>query len=373
MVSSSRAQAGAQVEGSRPSLAGRRILVTGVAGFIGFHVAGRALENGATVLGIDSLNAYYDLSLKHARLAELRRRYDLTFVKLDLSCGREFQDCMAAFKPEVVIHLAAQAGVRYSLEQPEAYISNVSGFLSILEGCRQHPVDHLIYASSSSVYGMNRKLPFSEHDRVDHPVSLYAATKRANELMAHTYAHLFGVCSTGLRFFTVYGPWGRPDMAYFKFTRAIEAGEPIDVYNHGQLERDFTYVDDVTDAILHLIDKPPNADPSANVARPDPAISAAPTRIFNVGNNHPIPLDRMIGAIEAALKRTAKRRLLPMQPGDVTQTYADIEDLKAVVGFAPSVSIEQGIQQFVSWYRGFYPELGQQNSPRLSERQSWSL
>ena len=337
-----------------PSDASRRIIVTGAAGFIGYHVAERLLRDGWTVAGVDNLNSYYDVGLKEARLARLRPSPRFDFAKLDLEDGPAFRALMSRFAPQAVIHLAAQAGVRYSLDCPEAYVSNISGFLTVLEGCRHAPVDHLIYASSSSVYGMNGAIPFSEHDPADHPVSLYAATKRANELMAHTYAHLFGVRATGLRFFTVYGPWGRPDMAYFKFTRAIAAGDPIDVYNDGLMQRDFTYIDDVVHGIVQLIEKPPSPDPGFDRLCPDPARAAAPHRVFNIGNNAPVTLVRFIEAIETALGRKARKRLLPMQPGDVPITYANVDNLASAVGFSPGTSIEDGIARFVAWYREFY-------------------
>jgi UDP-glucuronate 4-epimerase len=333
----------------------RRILVTGAAGFVGFHVAARLAAQGVAVFGIDNVNDYYDVSLKEARLSELRQYPSFRFVRLDIAEAGAFAREMAAFAPDVVIHLAAQAGVRYSLDHPQAYVhSNVSGFLAILEACRHHPVSHLIYASSSSVYGANAKVPFSEHDGADHPVSLYAATKRANELMAYTYAHLFGVPATGLRFFTVYGPWGRPDMAYFKFVQAIVEGRPIDVYNNGEMERDFTYIDDVVEAIVALVVHPPRADPDFDPQRPDPATAAVPYRLYNIGNHTPVRLSDFIATIEAALGRKAEWRLLPMQPGDVPATYTGVEDLAAAVGFAPKTPIEEGIRRFIEWYRGFY-------------------
>jgi UDP-glucuronate 4-epimerase len=332
----------------------RRAVVTGAAGFIGFHLARRLLEDGWRVAGVDNLNRYYDVELKEARLERLRPYPGFEFAKLDLEDGVAVRALTADFAPQVVIHLAAQAGVRYSLAHPEAYVSNVSGFLNVLEACRHHPVAHLIYASSSSVYGLNRKVPFSEHDPADHPVSLYAATKRANELMAHTYAHLYAIPATGLRFFTVYGPWGRPDMAYFKFTGAIAAGDPIEVFNEGRMERDFTYIDDIVTAIVRLIDKPPSPDPAFDATRPDPARAAARHRIFNIGNNAPVSLTRFIEAIERALGREAQKRLLPMPPGDVLRTHADVADLAATVGFSPDTSIEDGITRFVAWYREFY-------------------
>lgn len=330
------------------ALRGRRILVTGAAGFIGFHVARRLLDTGVQVLGIDNLNNYYDVSLKQARLDRLERP-GFAVARLDIADSAGLMREMAAFKPDAVIHLAAQAGVRYSLTNPQAYASaNLTGFLNVLEACREHPVEHLIYASSSSVYGANTKLPFSEADKADHPVSLYGATKRANELMAHAYSHLFAIPATGLRFFTVYGPWGRPDMAYFSFTRKIAAGEPIDVFNEGRMERDFTYVDDVVDAILALVGRPPQP------ARDAPCTTPAPHRVYNIGNHTPVPLERFIGVIENAVGRRAIKRMLPMQPGDVHATYADVDDLAAAVGFAPRTSIENGINAFVDWYMDYY-------------------
>jgi UDP-glucuronate 4-epimerase len=309
-------------------------------------------------VGVDSLNDYYDVGLKEARLAEIRSEADFSFQRLDLTDAEAFQATMAATTPRAVVHLAAQAGVRYSLDHPHAYGANVTGFLSVLEGCRRYPVAHLIYASSSSVYGANAKVPFSEHDIADHPVSLYAATKRSNELMAHAYAHLYGVPATGLRFFTVYGPWGRPDMAYFTFTRAIAEGRAIDVYNEGRMERDFTYIDDVVEGIVRLIPRPPSPDPGFDPRRPDPASAAARHRVYNIGNNSPVTLARFIEAIETALGRKAERRMLPMQPGDVPATYADIADLAAATGFKPNTTIEDGMARFVAWYRSFYEAQG---------------
>jgi UDP-glucuronate 4-epimerase len=330
------------------------IVVTGAAGFIGYHLCRRLLDMGHTVLGIDNLNDYYDVSLKRDRLAGLQADARFTFEKCDLGGSNAFAQLVAATKPKEIVHLAAQAGVRYSLERPHAYASNVTGFLDVLEACRHNPVSHLIYASSSSVYGTNAKVPFSEHDNADHPLSLYAATKRANELMAHAYANLYGIRATGLRFFTVYGPWGRPDMAYFRFTRAIADGKPIDVYNDGNMQRDFTYVDDVIDAIIRLVPKPPAPNPNFDPRQPDPATGAVPHRIYNIGNHSPVDLTRFIAAIETALGKKAERRLLPMQPGDVPVTYADIRDIAAAVGFAPRTSIEGGIVRFVDWYRSYY-------------------
>ncbi|KFC66765.1 putative nucleotide sugar epimerase Capsular polysaccharide biosynthesis protein [Bosea sp. LC85] len=333
----------------------QRILLTGAAGFVGFHVTEALLVQGVQVLGIDNLTPYYDPALKQARLDRLAPRNGFSFEQLDIADYDALQGAFARFRPDAVIHLAAQAGVRYSLENPRAYASaNLDGFLSVLEACRHHPVQHLIYASSSSVYGANAKVPFSEHDGADHPVSLYAATKRANELMAHSYAHLYSIPVTGLRFFTVYGPWGRPDMAYFSFTKAILEGQPIDVYAESEMSRDFTYVDDVSEAIVRLVGEPPAPSPNFNVASPDPATSAAPYRVYNIGNHTPVRLDRFIAVIEAACGKEAIKRHLPVQPGDVPATYADVSALAARVGFSPSTTIEDGIQRFVDWYRAFY-------------------
>ncbi|WP_439497820.1 NAD-dependent epimerase [Bosea sp. (in: a-proteobacteria)] len=333
----------------------QRVLLTGAAGFVGFHVTEALLAQGTAVLGIDSLNAYYDPALKQARLDRLTPRNGFSFEQLDIADYDALQAAFARFRPDAVIHLAAQAGVRYSIEQPRAYsTANLDGFLSVLEACRHHPVRHLIYASSSSVYGANAKVPFSEHDNADHPVSLYAATKRANELMAHSYAHLYGIPATGLRFFTVYGPWGRPDMAYFKFTKAILEGRPIDVYAESEMSRDFTYIDDVSEAIVRLVACPPAPSPDFDPSKPDPATAAAPCRIYNIGNHTPVRLDRFISVIEEACGRPAIKRHLPMQPGDVVATYADVSALAARVGFSPSTSIEDGIARFVAWYRAFY-------------------
>ena len=330
-----------------------RILITGAAGFVGFHLAARCLAEGHGVVGVDNLDPYYDVALKRARLAQLRRDRSFRFERMDLAEDGPFTRLMSEAYPDVVVHLAAQAGVRYSIEAPQAYIrSNIQGFLTVLEACRRTPVRHLIYASSSSVYGQDSAVPFSEDQAADRPVSLYAATKRANELMAHSYAHLFAIPSTGLRFFTVYGPWGRPDMMYFKFTRAILRGEPIDVFNHGVMERDFTYIDDVTAGIMPLLAEPP-------VHEPDPAVPAglpggAPCRVLNIGNNRPITLARFIDAIEHAAGRRAVRNLLPMQPGDVPRTCAAIDAIASLVGFRPQTEIETGVARFVAWYRDFY-------------------
>ncbi|WP_036294511.1 NAD-dependent epimerase [Methylosinus sp. PW1] len=333
----------------------QRVLLTGAAGFVGFHVAQALLDRGVEVAGIDNLVPYYDPALKQARLDLLTARIGFSFQNLDVAEYDALKAAYDAFDPQVVVHLAAQAGVRYSLENPRAYArSNLDGFLSVLEACRHHPVAHLVYASSSSVYGANAKVPFSEHDRADHPVSLYAATKRANELMAHCYSHLYAIPTTGLRFFTVYGPFGRPDMAYFKFTKAILEGKRIDVYAEAEMSRDFTYVDDIRDAILRLAGTPPAPDAAFDRAAPDPAIAAAPYRIYNIGNHTPVRLDRFIEVIEKACGKQAIKRHLPMQPGDVPATYADVHDLAERVGFSPDTPIEEGIARFVAWYRDFY-------------------
>jgi UDP-glucuronate 4-epimerase len=327
------------------SLAGTRIVLTGAAGFIGFHVAKRLLEAGAYVHGVDNLVPYYDVALKEARLAAIapRERFDVT--RADIAEPGRMRAVFAAFRPDYVVHLAAQAGVRHSLVDPRAYTrANVDGFLELLEAARAHPVRHLLYASSSSVYGASTAVPFTETDPADRPLSLYGATKRANELMAHSYARLFGIAATGLRFFTVYGPWGRPDMALFAFTKAILAGEPINVFNNGRMQRDFTYIDDVAQAVVRLVPLPPAATGDAS----------APHTIFNIGNHTPISLDRFIAAIEAALGRTAIRRNLPMQPGDVPATFANVDRLANAVGFAPQTPIEEGVRRFVAWYRAFY-------------------
>ena len=331
------------------------ILVTGVAGFIGFHVAQRLLARGDTVIGIDNLNPYYEVRLKEDRLARLSNCEGFHFIHLDLAdregMGRLFTD----HKPDRVVHLAAQAGVRYSLTNPHAYIeSNLVGFLHILEGCRHTSVAHLVYASSSSVYGANTKMPFSVHDNVDHPVSLYAASKKANELMAHTYSHLYRLPTTGLRFFTVYGPWGRPDMALFLFTRAILSGQPIQVFNEGRMRRDFTYIDDITEGIIRVLDTIPQPHSSWSSINPDPGTSNAPYRLYNIGNNQPVELLDCIAVLESCLGRKAEKQLLPMQPGDVPETYADVDDLMRDVGFRPSTPITIGIARFVEWYRSYY-------------------
>ncbi len=331
------------------------ILVTGAAGFIGFHLCRRLLDEGRAVVGLDNLNDYYDPDLKRARLALLEGRPGFTFVRLDLADRDGMAAMFARERFAGVVNLAAQAGVRYSLTNPHAYAdSNVVGFLNVLEGCRHTGVGHLVFASSSSVYGLNTRLPFSVQDPVDHPASLYAATKKANELMAHAYAHLYAIPCTGLRFFTVYGPWGRPDMSLFIFTKAILEGRPIDVFNRGHHERDFTYVDDIVEGVARVIDRPSAPDPAWRGDDPNPASSSAPYRLYNIGNHQAVPLLRMIELLEAALGRTATKNLLPMQPGDVPATYADVESLTQAVGFAPSTPIEEGIRRFVAWYREYY-------------------
>ena len=331
------------------------VLITGCAGFIGMHCAKRLLEQGVAVVGIDNLNSYYDVALKHARLAELRPHAHFRFVELDLADRQGMADLFAEAAPSKVLHLAAQAGVRYSIDQPDDYTdSNLLGFGNILQGCRKHQVEHLVYASSSSVYGGNTRMPFAESDAVDHPISYYAATKKANELMAHSYAHLYGIPTTGLRFFTVYGPWGRPDMALFKFTKAMLAGESIDVYGEGKLVRDFTYIDDIVEGIMRVLDKPATPDAGYDSRNPNPGTSTAPYRIFNIGNNSPTVLMDYIAALEGALKITARKQMLPIQPGDMHSTSADTRALQAWVGFSPAMPVATGVQHFVDWYRSFY-------------------
>ena len=331
------------------------VLITGCAGFIGMHCAKRLLEQGVPVVGIDNLNNYYDVALKHARLAELRPHAHFRFVELDVADRQGMADLFAQAAPSKVLHLAAQAGVRYSIDQPDDYTdSNLLGFGNILQGCRKHQVGHLVYASSSSVYGGNTRMPFAESDAVDHPISYYAATKKANELMAHTYSHLYGIPTTGLRFFTVYGPWGRPDMALFKFTKAILAGERIDVYGDGKLVRDFTYIDDIVEGIMRVLDKPATPDASYDSQNPNPGTSTAPYRIFNIGNNAPTVLMDYIAALEGALQMTARKQMLPIQPGDMHSTSADTRALQAWVGFSPAMPVVTGVQHFVDWYRSFY-------------------
>jgi UDP-glucuronate 4-epimerase len=332
-----------------------KILVTGAAGFIGYHTALRLLERGDTVVGLDSMSDYYDVTLKEARLARLSPHARFRFEHLDVADRGRMAALFARERFDRVVHLAAQAGVRYSLENPHAYIdANIVGFMNILEGCRHNPVEHLVYASSSSVYGANTQMPFAVHDNVDHPVSLYAATKKANELMAHCYSHLYGIPTTGLRFFTVYGPWGRPDMALFLFTKAILEGREIDVFNHGRMQRDFTYIDDIVEGVVRVTDRPARPNAAWSGDTPDPATSRAPYRLYNIGNNSPVQLGRMIEVLEQALGRTARKRLLDMQPGDVAATFADVEDLERDVGFKPSTSIEDGVRRFVAWYFAYY-------------------
>lgn len=332
-----------------------KILLTGAAGFIGMHTALRLLARGDTVIGVDNLNDYYDVNLKLARLERLKPHANFSFHKLSVEDREGMADLFAKTQPQRVIHLAAQAGVRYSLTNPHAYIdANIQGFLNILEGCRHHGVEHLAYASSSSVYGGNTAMPFSEHQNIDHPVSLYAATKKANELMAHTYGHLFQVPTTGLRFFTVYGPWGRPDMALFLFTKAILEGRPIDVFNNGQMVRDFTYIDDIVEGVIRVCDKVAAPNPSYDASHPDPATSNAPYRVFNIGNSQPTPLMDYISAVESALGIEAQKNFLPMQPGDVPATNADTSELDAWVGFKPNTPVKEGVARFIEWYRTFY-------------------
>ena len=332
-----------------------KILLTGAAGFIGMTTTLRLLARGDEVVGLDNLNDYYEVQLKRDRLARLTPHAGFSFVKLDVADRPGMATLFEEQRFDRVIHLAAQAGVRYSLQNPHAYIdSNVVGFMNILEGCRHSGVQHLVYASSSSVYGGNTKMPFSEHDSVDHPVSMYAATKKANELMAHTYSHLFKLPTTGLRFFTVYGPWGRPDMALFLFTKAILEGRPIDVFNHGQMRRDFTYVDDIAEGVIRVLDRSAEPAPAYRAEQPDPATSDAPFRIFNIGNHSPVPLLDFIGCIEDALGMKAQRNLLPLQDGDVPATYADVDALRDWVGFTPATDVRTGIGRFVAWYREYY-------------------
>jgi UDP-glucuronate 4-epimerase len=336
-------------------MAAEPILVTGAAGFIGFHVAQRLAASGRAVIGIDNLNAYYDPALKQARLAELARYDAFRFHKLDLKDRDGVASLFAEFRFAHVVHLAAQAGVRHSLTAPHDYIdSNITGFLNVLEGCRHAASRHLLYASSSSVYGANTAMPFRVSQNVDHPLSLYGASKKANELMAHAYAHLFGLPATGLRFFTVYGPWGRPDMAMFIFAKAIIEGKPIKLFNGGNMRRDFTFVDDVSEAIVRLIDRPPQGNPAWSGQKPDPASSAAPWKIYNIGNNHPEDLMHVVSLLEKEFGRLATKEMLPMQPGDVPETYAEIDDLAREIGFRPATTIENGIAQFAKWYRDYH-------------------
>ncbi len=333
----------------------QRILVTGTAGFIGFHVARRLLEQGQSVVGVDVLNDYYSPRLKRDRLLQLEKHAAFEMHEFDLADRQQTSDLFQREPFDRVIHLAAQAGVRYSLTNPQAYIdSNLVAFGNILEGCRHAQVEHLVYASSSSVYGANRQMPFSVHHNVDHPLSLYAATKKANELMAHTYSHLYGLPTTGLRFFTVYGPWGRPDMALFLFTKAMLEGQPIDVFNHGRMQRDFTYIDDIVEGVIRVSERAPKANDHWDANKPDPSSSRAPYRIYNIGNHAPVELMHLIETLEQCLGIQAEKRFLPMQPGDVLATYADIEDLSRDIGYVPSTPIEQGVRKFVDWYRDYY-------------------
>jgi len=332
-----------------------RILVTGAAGFIGFHLCRRLLARGDVVLGLDNLNSYYEVSLKQSRLAHLTPQAGFSFVQTDLADRPAMEQLFSVEQFDIVIHLAAQAGVRYSLENPHAYVdSNLTGFMNILEGCRHTGVKHLVFASSSSVYGANTAIPFSIHQNVDHPVSLYAATKKANELMAHSYASLFNLPVTGLRLFTVYGPWGRPDMAYFSFTRAILEGRPINIFNRGRMQRDFTYVDDIVEGIVRIADKPAAKNPTWSGTQPDPGSSFAPYRIYNIGNNKSVELLQFIEILEQQLGITAQKNFLPMQAGDVPATFADIDELAAATGFRPATSLEDGIARFVAWFRSYY-------------------
>jgi UDP-glucuronate 4-epimerase len=331
------------------------ILVTGAAGFIGFHLARALLQQGRAVIGLDNLNDYYDVNLKQARLDQLQAVPGFHFLRMDLADAAGIDRLFAENRFEIVMNLAAQAGVRYSVVNPQAYVrSNIEGFVNVIEACRHHEVRHLVYASSSSVYGAVTKMPFSVHQNVDHPVSVYAATKKANELLAHSYSHLFGLPTTGVRFFTVYGPWGRPDMALFLFTRAILAGEPIQVFNRGEMERDFTYIDDIVEGLVRLTDRIPQPNPGWSGERPDPGSSLAPYRLYNIGNHTPVKLMRLIRVLEECLGRKVKMQLLPMQPGDVPATYADVDELAREIGFSPHTPIEVGVERFVRWYREFY-------------------
>jgi UDP-glucuronate 4-epimerase len=332
-----------------------KLLVTGSAGFIGSALTLRLLERGDVVIGIDNHNDYYDPAIKEARLARFGNHPTYTHLRIDLADRQAIEDCFSTHKPERVVNLAAQAGVRYSIDNPLAYInSNIVGFAHILEGCRHHGVEHLVYASSSSVYGANTTMPFSIHQNVDHPLSLYAASKKSNELMAHTYSHLYKLPTTGLRFFTVYGPWGRPDMALFKFTKAIIAGEPIQVFNYGKHRRDFTYVDDIVEGVIRILDRPAPSNPLWSGAQPDPGTSTAPWRVYNIGNNSPVELMDYITAIEKALGKKAQVQYLPLQDGDVPNTYADVDDLVAQFNYKPDTPVEAGIGHFVDWYRGYF-------------------
>lgn len=332
-----------------------KVLITGAAGFIGYHLSKKLLNESYQVMGIDNLNGYYEPSLKQSRLENLNQYDNFNFQKIDLKNKSDIDNFFEIYQPTHVINLAAQAGVRYSIENPHAYVdSNLIGFMNILEACRNYPVEHLLYASSSSVYGGNKVVPFSTNHNVDHPVSLYAATKKSNELMAHTYSHLYGIPTTGLRFFTVYGPYGRPDMAYFSFTKDILAGNPIKVFNHGKMERDFTYIDDIVEGIVKLIEKAPVPNKDWDESKDELSSSFAPYKIYNIGNNNPVPLMRFINALESALGKEAEKVYMDMQPGDVLRTYADVSDLERDINFKPSTSIEDGLQKFVDWYLEYY-------------------
>jgi UDP-glucuronate 4-epimerase len=333
----------------------KNVLVTGAAGFIGFHLTRRLLSNGVHVTGIDDLNPYYDVKLKEDRLQILQAEPNFSFVKSNIAERERLDKIFDAQPFDVVVNLAAQAGVRYSLQNPYAYVdANLVGFVNLLECCRHHETPHLVFASSSSVYGANTRMPFSVHDNVDHPVSLYAATKKSNELLAHSYSHLYGLACTGLRFFTVYGPWGRPDMALFLFTKAIYDGQPIQVFNHGKMKRDFTYIDDIVEGVLRVMRRPPQPNPSWDANRPDPGTSNTAYKIYNIGNNQPVELTEFIAAIEAAVGKTARKEMREMQAGDVPATYADIDDLVRDVGFRPATPLETGIRRFVEWFRDYY-------------------
>jgi len=332
-----------------------KVLITGAAGFIGSALSLRLLERGDTVIGIDNHNDYYDPAIKEARLARHADHAGYTHLRIDLASRNAIEDAFAIHKPDRVVNLAAQAGVRYSIENPLAYVeSNIVGFAHILEGCRHHGVEHLVYASSSSVYGANTSMPFSVHDNVDHPLSLYAASKKSNELMAHTYSHLYDLPTTGLRFFTVYGPWGRPDMALFKFTKAILAGEPIDVFNYGKHRRDFTYIDDIVEGVIRVLDRLAPVNSDWNSDAPDPGTSKAPWRVYNIGNNHPVELMDYIAALEKALGKKADMNLLPLQPGDVPDTYANVDDLVEQFDYKPATAVEDGVARFIDWYKDYF-------------------
>ena len=332
-----------------------RVLITGAAGFIGSALVLRLLERSDTVIGVDNHNDYYDPAIKEARLARHADHRNYTHLRFDLSDRQAIEDAFKSYQPDRVVNLAAQAGVRYSIENPLAYIdSNIVGFAHILEGCRQNNVEHLVYASSSSVYGANTSMPFSVHDNVDHPLSLYAASKKSNELIAHTYSHLYGLPTTGLRFFTVYGPWGRPDMALFKFTKAILAGDPIDVFNYGKHRRDFTYIDDIVEGVIRLLDHPAPSNPDWNSDAPDPGTSKAPWRVYNIGNNQPVELMDFIGALEKALGKKAEINLLPLQPGDVPDTYASMDDLVEQFDYKPATQVDDGVARFIDWYKQYF-------------------